>query len=132
MAMELRSDELWEEVEPLLPSPPPQPRGGRPFCDDRAALLGIIFVLRSGMPWQMIPREMPCPSGSTCWRRLQQWTEAGVWAQVHRRLLTRLGKLGEVDLSYAVIDSASVRAVFGGATPDRTPRIGRKKAANVM
>ena len=132
MAMELLPDELWEEVEPLLPLQPPQPRGGRPFCDNRAALLGIIFVLRSGMPWQMIPREMPCPSGSTCWRRLRQWTEAGVWEHVHQRLLTRLGKLGEVDLSYAVIDSASVRAVFGGATPDRTPRIGRKKAASVM
>ena len=114
------------------PPHPPHPKGGNEFKDDRRRLRGIIFVLRSGIPWQMLPIECFGVSGSTCWRRLRQWTEAGVWEQVHRRLLTRLGKLGEVDLSYAVIDSASVRAVFGGPTPDRTPRIGRKKAASVM
>lgn len=132
MAIELLPDELWEEVQPLLPPHPLQPEGGRPWCDDRRALLGIIFVLRTGLPWQMIPKEMPCPSGSTCWRRLRQWTRAGVWPEVHRRLLNRLGVQGEIDLSRAVIDSASVRAVFGGATQDRTPRIVRRRAANVI
>lgn len=132
MAMELLPDELWDEIEPLLPTHPPQPDGGRPFADDREALLGIIFVLRTGMPWQMIPKEMPCPSGSTCWRRLHDWAALGIWPEVHRRLLNRLGKLGEIDLSCAVIDSASVRAVFGGRTPAPTPPIGPNAAANAI
>ena len=132
MAIELLPDELWEEVEPLLPDHPKQPKGGRPYAEDRGALLGIIFVLRTGIPWQMIPKEMPCPSGSTCWRRLQAWTELGIWPQVHKRLLNRLGRLGQIDLSCAVIDSASVRAVFGGCIPGRTPRIEPKRAANVI
>jgi len=130
MAQELLPDELWEEIQPLLPKHAEHPKGGRPFADDRAALLGIIYVLRTGMPWQMIPKEMPCPSGSTCWRRLQLWTALGLWPHVHQRLLNRLGKLGEIDLSRAVIDSASVRAVLGGRTPARTPRIEATKAAN--
>lgn len=130
MAITLLPDALWDEIEPLLPSHPPQPKGGRPWVEDRACLVGILFVLRTGVPWQMIPAEMGCASGSTCWRRLRDWTEAGVWPQVHRQLLNHLGRLGAVDGSRAVIDSASVRAVFGGPIPDQTPRIGPRTAVN--
>ena len=66
------SDELWEIIEPLLPEEPPKPKGGRPRLDDRAALAGIVFVLKSGIPWEMLPKEMGCGSGSTCWRRLRE------------------------------------------------------------
>jgi transposase len=69
MAKELVSDELWEIVEPLLPPEPPKPEGGRPRVDDRRALTGIVFVLKSGIPWEMLPQEMGCGSGVTCWRR---------------------------------------------------------------
>lgn len=130
MAIQLLPDELWNEIEPLLPPHPPQPKGGHPWAEDRPCLVGIIFVLRSGMPWQMIPMELGCASGSTCWRRFRDWTRAGVWPQVHHRLLNDLGRLRQVDWSRAVIDSASVRAVFGGPTRDQTPRIGPKRAAN--
>jgi transposase len=130
MALELLPDDLWEQVEPLLPRHPPHPKGGHPFANDRGCLLGILFVLRTGSPWQMIPQELGTASGSSCWRRLRDWTAAGVWPEVHRRLLSGLGKLGKVDLSHAVIDSASVRAVFGGRTPAPTLRIGAKTAAN--
>jgi transposase len=71
MGKGLVSDELWETIEPLLPLEPPKPRGGRPRLDARAALTGIVFVLKSGIPWEMLPREMGCGSGSTCWRRLR-------------------------------------------------------------
>jgi transposase len=77
MSKELASDELWEIVEPLLPEEPPKPSGGRPRIDDRAALTGIVFVLKSGIPWEMLPQEMGCGSGSTCWRRLREWQECG-------------------------------------------------------
>jgi transposase len=83
MAKELVTDELWEVVEPLLPEEPPKPKGGRPRIDDRAALTGILFVLKSGIPWEMLPQEMGCGSGMTCWRRLKEWNEAGVWERLH-------------------------------------------------
>ena len=130
MATELLPDNLWNEVRPLLPPHPAHKKGGHPFVDDRACLRGIIFILRSGMAWQLLPKQLDCGSGSTCWRRFHDWTKAGVWPELHEKLLGHLGRLGEIDLSRAVIDSASVRAVFGGPTPDRIPRIGRKMAAN--
>lgn len=67
MATPLVPDELWEIVEPLLPPEKPRPKGGRPPIPDRACLTGIIFVLKSGIPWEMLPQEMNCGSGMTCW-----------------------------------------------------------------
>jgi transposase len=113
MAKELLTDELWEIVEPLLPPEPPKPRGGRPRVPNRAALTGIVFVLKTGMPWEMLPKEMGCGSGSTCWRRLRDWQEAGVWHRLHRILLDRLGEADEIDWSRACLDSASVPAKGG-------------------
>ncbi len=126
----LLPDELWSEIEPLLPKYVPSPLGGAPRVEDRVCLTGIIFVLRTGLAWQMYPTELGC-SGSTCWRRLQEWTIAGVWEEVLKRLLSALGRRGELDLSRAVIDSASIRALLGGRTPARTRRIAAKKAVSV-
>ena len=81
MAKPLVTDKLWEMIEPLVPKEPPKPKGGRPRVDDRAALglTGILFVVKSGIPWEMLPQEMGCGSGMTCWwRRLEEWHEAGV------------------------------------------------------
>ncbi|MDP7179454.1 MAG: transposase [Verrucomicrobiota bacterium] len=121
MAVELLPDALWNEVQPLLPKHSPQPKGGRPPVDDRLCLRGLIFILRSGMAYQLLPTEVFGVSGSTCWRRLRHWTEAGVWPKLHRCLLNRLGQLGQIDLDKAVVDSQSVRAVFGGRTPAPIP-----------
>ena len=121
MAKELLPDELWAEIEALLPMHPAQPDGGRPWASDRECLRGVIFVLRTGIPWQMLPSEAFGVSGSSCWRRFRDWSQADIWTKLHHRLLNRLGKRGAVDLSTAVVDSASVRAVFGGPTPGQTP-----------
>jgi len=129
MAMELLPDELWNLVLPLLPVRPARPRGGRPPADDRKCLAALIFINRSGIPYSMLPAEIFDVSGVTAWRRLRDWTLAGVWPELHRRLLGRLGRAGQVTLSHAVVDSQSVRAVFGGRTPDRIRRIVGKKAA---
>ena len=83
-------DSLWLIMEPLLPCPPARPKGGRPPVTARAALTGILFVLRTGIPWEMLPAEMGCGSGITCWRRLRDWQAAGVWDRLHRELLRRL------------------------------------------
>ncbi len=78
MAKPLVSDKLWEEVEPILPPVPRRARVvGGPVIPDRAVLTGIVFVLRTGTPWELLPPEMGCGSGMTCWRRLRDWHRAG-------------------------------------------------------
>ena len=85
MAAPLVPDALWSFFSPLLPPHPPRPKGGRPPINARATLTGILFVLKSGIPWEMLPQEMGCGSGMTCWRRLRDWHAAGVWLLRRRR-----------------------------------------------
>ena len=106
MSKELVSDELWRIVGPLLPNVQSNARGGRPRIPDRAVLSGIVFVLKSGIPWRMLPKQMGFGSGVTCWRRLRDWQKAGVWRRLHRVLLDRLGRAGLVEWSRASLDSA--------------------------
>jgi transposase len=128
----LLTEELWNTVEPLLPKHPPSRKGGAPRRDDRPCVEGILFVLKGGIPWQMIPQRQFGVSGSTCWRRFAEWSAAGVWDQVHKTILKGLAEVKALDTDRAVIDSASVRALFGGAIPARTPRIVGKTAVNGM
>ncbi len=128
----LVSDELWAIVAPLLPPEPPKPKGGRPRVSDRATLTGIIFVLKSGIPWEMLPQEMGCGSGVTCWRRLRDWQEAGVWDRLHRELLDRLGEADQIDWSRASLDSASIPAKRGARASARTPRIAANRARSAI
>lgn len=110
MGKELVSDELWAVIEPLLPVEPRSPKGGRPRIPDRAVLTGILFVLKSGIAWEMLPPELGCGSGMTCWRRLKAWHEAGVWVRLHQELLGKLAQSHRLDWSRACLDSSSVAA----------------------
>ena len=127
-------DDLWIRIEPLLPKRRSRKRqyAGRKPIPDRAVLTGILFVLRSGIPWKMLPKEMGCGSGSTCWRRLVRWQRAGVWQRLHRVLLTELRRRGQLDLARAVVDSASLRALRGGKKLDRTLPIAAKPGRSIM
>ena len=116
---ELVGDGLWEIVEPLLPPKPSGPRAGRPRVPERSALEGIVYVLRSGIPWSMPPKEFGC-SGVTCWRRLRDWREAGVFERLQRALLDRLSKARRIDFSRASLDSASIPAKRGERRPEPT------------
>ena len=120
MAKPLVSDELWAVIEPLLPPERPKPKGGRPPLPNRAALTGILFVLKSGIPWEMLPKEMGCGCGMTCWRRLRAWQDAGIWEKLHRVLLDRLGAANAIDWSRAALDAAAVPAKRGAKAPART------------
>src|SRR4029450_9676357 len=126
MAEQLVPDDIWDAIAPLLPPPPPQPNGGRPWISDRAVLGGLIYVLRSSTPWRLLPaRALGCGSRVTCWRRLPAshgprgwgggtrapaggrpgpWKAAGVWEQLHHRLLDWLGNERQIDWSRAAID----------------------------
>jgi transposase len=127
-ASSLVSDDLWEAIEPLLPKEPPKPKGGRPRVPDRAALGGIIFVLRTGCPWRLVPQALGCGSGTTCWRRLRDWHAAGVWQRLHETLLNWLGDEAAIDWSRASVDSLSIRAKRGASRRDRTRSIAASPA----
>ena len=104
---------------------------GRPPADDFACLKGILYVLREGCRWQKLPAAaLGSPSGSTCWRRFRDWTQAGVWDKAHRQLLDLLGEEGLLDLQHVIIDSASTRAQKGGRTPARPPWTAARRAAS--
>lgn len=135
MAKPLVTDEFWAIIHPLLPPPLPRRRarkrrGGRPRVPDRAALAGIVFALRTGVPWESLPRELGCGSGMTCWRRLRDWHRAGVWLGLHRTLLDRLNADGKIDWSRGVADAAHVRAMHGGKKRGRAPSTAGKRARN--
>src|SRR5712692_7556754 len=132
MAKPLLPDALWAQIEPLLP--PPKPRRfrfpGRKPLDNRKALTGILFVLKTGIPWEDLPQEMGCGSGMTCWRRLHEWHAAGVWEKLHQVLLDELGSRGHIDWSRASIDGSYVPAKRGAMKPDRIRPIVGGRAAN--
>jgi transposase len=92
---------LFKKIEPVLPVFVPSAKGGRPRVSDEMALNGILFVLRTGIPWEELPQELGFGSGMTCWRRLRDWQAAGVWHRLHLLLLDELRGAGKLDFSRA-------------------------------
>lgn len=131
MSRVLVEDDLWAIVKPILPPWRPSSKGGQPRKPDRLCLTGILFVLKTGIPWEDFPQEMGC-CGMTLWNRLAEWQQAGVWQKLHRVLLERLHEANLIDWSRAAVDSASVRAVGGAKKPARIPRIAANPARNTM
>jgi transposase len=123
MAKPLVSDTLWERIEPLLP--PQKPRRsrypGRKPIDRRKVLCGIIFVLKTGIPWEEVPQEMGCGCGMTCWNYLQAWQRAGVWQRLHEVLLAELQEADRIDWSRAAVDSTHARSLGGGEKTGKNP-----------
>jgi len=132
MACVTVGDRLWARIAPLLPKRRRGPNGGRPPVPDRAALAGILFVLRSGIPWQMLPQDMGFGSGMTCWRRLRDWNEAGVWRKLHQVVLDELQAAAAIDWSRAALDASSVPAKKGATTPARIRQIAASRARSTM
>lgn len=129
MPKQLIEDELWARIELLLPKKRRRKRhSGRLPLDDRLVLTGILFVLRSGIPWEMLPKEMGCGSGMTCWRRLKYWQRREVWRRLHQVLLSELRGAERLDFSRVIADSSSIRAVGAGKKLDRTQPIAARRA----
>ncbi|MFL6054370.1 MAG: transposase [Actinoallomurus sp.] len=125
-------DSLWERIEPLLPKVERRSRyPGRKRLDDRKVLCGILFVLHTGIRWEFLPQELGFGSGMTCWRRLRDWHEAGVWDRLHQELLAELHAADHLDWSRAVIDGSHVRALKGGPKPGRVRSTVRERARNI-
>jgi transposase len=113
---DLVPDQLWAIVEPLLPVPPRPPYGGRHRAiPDRNCFAAIVYMARTSTPWRLLPaQELGCGSPATCWRRLTEWANAGVFDRLHLEVLDRLGEHGRLDWSRASVDTMSVRAKRGG------------------
>ncbi|WP_230534929.1 IS5 family transposase [Streptomyces griseomycini] len=129
---DLVPDGLWDRVAPLLPPRPPRRRRypGRLPADDRAALRGIVYVLRTGVTWADVPTERSAGcSGVMCWRRLRDWTEAGVWPRLHAILLAALRTADLLDIDDAAIDGSHVRALKGRAHTGPSP-VGRGRSGS--
>jgi transposase len=131
MSKPLVPDDLWMLVEPLLPKHPYIPGVGKPRVPDRVCFTGIIFVLKTGIPWESFPQEMGC-CGMTLWNRFNEWRQAGVWDRLHRLLLDKLRGVDEIDFSRVVVDSSSVRAVHGGKKRAPAPWIDAKTAPSTI
>jgi transposase len=132
MARLLVSDELWTKVEPLLPPVREAGTRGHPPVPNRAALTGILFVLKTGIAWEDLPVEMNCGCGMTCWRRLRDWNAAGVWQKLHETLLAEMRASGQLELAAMVADASYVRAFLGAPTPAPALSIAVKQALNTM
>ncbi|WP_390834707.1 IS5 family transposase [Tautonia plasticadhaerens] len=128
MAKPLLPDASWDRIRPLPPPPEPKrpDRPGRKRLHDRRCLVGILLVLRTGIPREDQPMEMGCGSGMACWRHLGYWTRCGVWRRLHELLLAELEYAGQIDWERAAVDSASLRARGGGEATGPSP-VGRRK-----
>lgn len=134
MAKPILDDELWEIIEPLLPLPKRRRKRypGRKPIGHRQALSAILFVLKTGLPWEHLPQELGWGSGMTAWRRLHAWQKKGVWKKIHAALLAHLQGADGLDWSRAIVDSSSVRAVHGGKKRGRTLRIAASLEASTI
>ncbi|GAB3289191.1 IS5 family transposase [Parasphingorhabdus pacifica] len=116
------SDELWALIEPLLPRHERRFRyPGRRRIDDRKTLQGILFVLYTGIQWEFLPQELGFGSGPTCWRRLAEWQQAGVWDELQQVLLAKLRHADQLDFSRAVVVSSQIQAKRGRCSPKVGP-----------
>jgi transposase len=114
----LLTEQQWKKIEPLLPPPPQQPRGGRPWTGNRRVLEGILWILRSGAPWKYLPKEYPHPS--TCWRRLRDWEEQDIWLKIWRTFLGELNERQQLKWSESFVDGSFAPAKKG-ATKSAKP-----------
>jgi len=105
-------DELWVHIQPLLPAKAPHPKGGRPWTDDRQAMDGIFYVLRTGGQWQARPREFGAPS--TVQDRYQFWRQAGVFERLWQAGLLEYDALQGIDWEWQAMDGAMTKAPLGG------------------
>jgi transposase len=130
MASRLLPDELWNEIEQLFPEYEPSPDGGRPPRETRTVLTAVLFVLKTGIGWKDLPTEAFGVSYKTCLRRMDEWTAAGVWQQIHELFLAKLRGADVLDWSRVLVDCSLVKAPLGGPKPARTRRIAAVRAVS--
>ncbi len=130
MSSKLLPDELWNEIEPFFPAHCPSPEGGCPPRDARTVLTAVLFVLKTGIGWKDLPTEAFGVSYKTCTRRIDEWTEQGIWQQIHELFLAKLRGADLLDWSRVLVDCSLVKAPLGGENAGRTRRIAAARAVS--
>ena len=111
------TDEQWNKLEPLLPKHKQSPKGRLKPVGNREVFESIIWVLRSGAHWKDLPDWYP--SASTCWRRLQQWEEQGVWLEIWRKFLSELDEQSQLEWEETFADGSFASAKKGALVLER-------------
>jgi transposase len=115
MAKPIVDDKLWGRIEPLLPHKPRRSRfPGRKPLDNRKALTGILFVLKTGIAWEDLPQELGCGCGMSCWRRLREWQQSGVWQKLEELLSHELSDANKINWSRVHLDNLNNAELLGG------------------
>ena len=124
------SDELWEMIRPILEELDPPSWTGRRRVDQRAALNGIIYQMRSGCQWNHLPKQFG--DDSSLHRTFQRWVRKGVLKGIWAKLVENCEELGGVDWQWQSADGAMAKARFGGTLSVPTPRIARRTAPSAV
>ena len=111
------TDEQWAMIEPLIPPFQRSGKGGPKPVENRDALEGILWILRSGARWKDLPDHYPSPS--TCWRRLNDWEEQGIFVDVWHAFLDCLEEKGVLDWEEVFVDGSFVPAKKGATASGR-------------
>jgi putative transposase len=119
------SDELWEHVSPFIPQAPSHAKGGRPRVPDRDAFSAIIYVLRTGIQWNALPRELG--ASSTVHDRFQEWERAGVFRRLWQAGLQQYDELEGIQWEWQAVDGVMTKAPFGHAATGANPTDRGKK-----
>ena len=115
MAKAIVDDAVWGRIEGLLPAKPRRSRfPGRKPLDNRKALTGILFVLKTGIAWEDLPQELGCGCGMSCWRRLREWQQTGVWQTLEELLSLKLSDANKINWSRVKLDSLNSAELLGG------------------
>jgi transposase len=123
-------DEVWAEMEPVLPPRPAHPLGcHNPRVPDRDAMNAILFVLRTGCQWNALNGTGIC-SSSSAHRRFQEWTEAGVFLEFWRRGLLAYDQLAGIEWEWLAMDGAMGKAPLGGGETGPNPTDRAKRGRN--
>lgn len=130
MSSRLLPDDLWNEIEQLFPKYEASPDGGRPPKETRTVLTAVLFVLKTGIGWKDLPTEAFGVSYKTCTRRIDEWTDEGIWQQIHELFLAKLRGADLLDWSRVLVDCSLVKAPLGGPKPARTQRIAAARAVS--
>src|SRR5260370_3392421 len=113
------SDEVWERAQPVLPPEAPRPRGGRPRRSDREMLGAILYVLRTGIQWNALPRAIG--ASTPVYDRFREWERAGFFERLWAAGLGEFDELVGIDWEWLSMDGAMTKAPFGGAATRANP-----------
>lgn len=116
------SDALWERVEPLMPARTGKKKTGRPYRSDRAMLGAILYLLRTGIQWNALPREIG--ASTTVYDRFRLWMEAGFFHGLWAAGLQEYDELVGIDWEWQSLDGAMTKAPFAQAATAKAEGIG--------